>query len=313
MNTLVTTSIEAAAREIRSGNVVAFPTETVYGLGANAFDAHAVQKVFEAKNRPPDNPIIVHIWSKRQLNQIAKSLSPKTKKLIQKFFPGPLSVVVQKSKAIPSIVTASLPTVCVRMPSLSITRRFLKACGVPVAAPSANLSGRPSPTSWQHALHDLDGKIPLILKGPLARHGLESTVIDCSRDPPVLLRAGAIPLEEIEKVIGAVLVQTHSQHPSSPGMRYRHYAPQAKLVLVRNAKELPQKKGNWAYVGVSKIPRLLSAFSFLPSTLEQYARGLYHFLRRCDELGIETIYAELPPEKSVGRALVDRLRRASQK
>ena len=166
MKTKLTTSTSEAAKVIQEGNLVSFPTETVYGLGANAFDESAVKKIFTAKGRPADNPLIVHIWNKKQIREIASEVSPIAKKLIGKFFPGQLTVVVKKNARIPNIVTAGLSTICIRMPSLAITRAFLKQCGVPVAAPSANLSSKPSPTTWQHVLHDMNGRIPLILKGP---------------------------------------------------------------------------------------------------------------------------------------------------
>lgn len=311
MKTLATSSIDRAAREIKSGGIVAFPTETVYGLGANAFDENAVRKIFIAKKRPSDNPLIVHIWNKEQLFDVSSEISPKTLALVERFFPGPLSVLVKKSASIPDIVTAGLPTVSVRMPSSPIALRFLKACGVPVAAPSANLSGKPSSTSWKHVLQDLDGRIPVVLKGPNSKFGLESTVINCTRDPPVILRPGAIPLEEIEKVIGKVVVPVKLRRTLSPGMAHRHYSPKARIVLVDSVNEVPKKlKESAACIGFEECHN--ADFSAVPENYTEYARILYDFLRTCDERNVKVIYAEKPlDKKGISRALYDRLIRAA--
>lgn len=311
MKTLATSSIVRAAREIKAGEIVAFPTETVYGLGANAFDENAVRKIFVAKKRPADNPLIVHIWNKEQFLEVSSEVNPKTLVLIEKFFPGPLSVLVRKSPKIPNVVTAGLPTVSVRMPSSPIALKFLKACGVPVAAPSANLSGRPSATSWKHVLHDLDGRIPLALKGPNSKFGMESTVIDCTRDPPVLLRPGAIPLEEIEKVIGRVVVPVKLRKTLSPGMMHRHYSPKARVVLVDSVTEVPKKlKKSAACIGFVECSN--ADFSAVPENYAEYAKILYDFLRTCDMRGVKVIYAEKPSTKhGIARALHDRLIRAA--
>ena len=312
MKTKVTSSAAVAAREIRNGNIAAFPTETVYGLGANAFNESAVKKIFLAKNRPADNPLIVHIWSKSQFQEIAPNVNPKTLRLVEEFFPGPLSVVVKKSSRIPAIVTAGLDTVCVRMPSLAIARKFLRECGVPVAAPSANVSGIPSPTSWKHVLEDMNGKIPLILKGPDCEFGLESTVISCAGKKPVLLRPGAVSLEEIENVIGKVSVSANARKALSPGMLHRHYCPKAKVVLVSGAEEVPEKKGaRTAFIGFESCS--CADFSFKPRDNSEYAQMLYSFLRESDSRNVKTIYAQLPDRKGFGLALRDRLSRASNK
>lgn len=308
MRTKVTTSVEAAAMEIKKGNVVAFPTETVYGLGADAFNEKAVAKIFSAKHRPADNPLIVHVWNLSQFSQLTDELNPRTAKLARKFFPGPLSLVVKKRKAVPNVVTAGLKKVCVRMPSLQITRKFLKACGTPVAAPSANLSGRPSPTSWRHVLHDLNGKIPLILKGPPCHFGLESTVLDCTVNPPVLLRPGAVSVEQLERQIGKIRIPKKIRKALSPGLKYRHYAPKAKVVLVNSVAEVPPGK-NSAFIGFDNST---TSFVANPRTAAEYARFLYDFFRECDLRGIRTIYAQKPSKAGIGRALLDRLTRAAK-
>jgi len=305
LKTKLTTSLSEAAKAIQHGNVVAFPTETVYGLGANAFDEQAVEKIFAAKKRPADNPIIVHIWNKKQIEEIASEISPVAKKLIDKFFPGSLTVVVKKSAKIPMVVTAGLETVCIRMPSLGVTRKFLKQCGVPVAAPSANLSGKPSPTTWRHVIHDLNGKIPYVLKGPDCEHGLESTVVDCTKKIPVLLRPGAVSVEEIEKVVGKIKIPTDVKKILSPGMKYRHYAPTGKVHLVKNYDKIPT---NCAFVGFSNPTTKLT---IKVKNVKEYAKKLYWFFRECDSHGIENIYAEIPDKKGIGRALLNRLEKAA--
>ncbi|MFH1200144.1 MAG: L-threonylcarbamoyladenylate synthase [Candidatus Micrarchaeota archaeon] len=309
MKTIATSSVKLAASFIRKGDIAAFPTETVYGLGADAFNARAAQKIFKAKNRPPDNPLIVHIHSKSQLHDVACAIPPKAQTLVEAFFPGPLTLVLKKSKKIPPIVTAGLPTVCVRMPSLPLARRFLRACGMPVAAPSANLSGRPSPTTWQHVLNDLGGRIPVILKGQSTQHGLESTIVDCTANPPVLLRPGAIGREELEAVIGKIAVRKRGSKAVSPGLGYRHYSPNAKVIIVNNARGLPRTRGNWAFIGFSSVRG--AKLSRKVASPKEYARVLYSFFRQADQAGIKTIYAEMPQKKGIGLALADRISRAS--
>lgn len=309
IKTMVTRSPAIAARHIRAGSLAAFPTETVYGLGASAFDANAVRKIFKAKGRPADNPLIVHVHSKRQIAQVAKIITPAARKIIAKFFPGPVSVVLPKSSRIPKVATGGLDTVCVRMPSLPITIKFLRACRVPVAAPSANISGMPSPTSWKHVLHDLGGKIPVILKGPPARHGVESTVIDCTGAMPRLLRAGSLPIEEIEKTAGKIISPKRAGKPLSPGMKYRHYAPMAKVIVVASAQGIPKNARNFAYIGQGKA--IGAALSFRPKSDAQYAKRLFAFFRECDERGIASIYSQKTSLRGMGRAIMERLAKAS--
>lgn len=233
--------VEGAAKALREGQVVAFPTETVYGLGANAFEASCVEKIFEAKGRPSDNPLIVHIWDRSQVDEIAKEVTPLAKKLMDSFMPGPITVIVKKSDKIPSEVTAGLDTVGIRMPSDKVCNAFLKACGCPVAAPSANLSGSPSPTSATHVMNDMNGKIYAVIDGGESIVGLESTVVDATGDSPVILRPGAVTKEMIDR---AVLKETSyagkiedDNAPMSPGMKYRHYAPHAQVEIIPLTKE----------------------------------------------------------------------------
>ncbi|MBP9664516.1 MAG: threonylcarbamoyl-AMP synthase, partial [Pyrinomonadaceae bacterium] len=206
MKTVVTEDVEIAASFIRGGGTVAFPTETVYGLGANVFDEAAVAKIFEAKRRPADNPLIAHVASVGQIAELATEVTERAERFIQAFFPGPLTVVVRKKKNVPLIASAGLDTIGVRMPRGELAQTFLKACGVSVVAPSANLSGRPSPTTWEAVLEDLDGRIDCILQGEPTEIGLESTVVDCTGDVPVLLRTGAVSLDALRAVVSETRV-----------------------------------------------------------------------------------------------------------
>ncbi len=310
MRTRVTASVALAAQAIRDGEVVAFPTETVYGLGADAWNDAAVKKIFSAKNRPADNPLIVHLYSTEQVSRFARTPSPNARKLMKAFFPGPLSLVLKKRPGLPRSVTAGLDTVCVRVPKGALARQLLRVSGVPIAAPSANLSGKPSPTSWQHVYTDLRGKIPLILKGPSTRHGTESTVVDCTVNPPRLLRPGAVSVERIEKVIGKIQIGG-TKKASSPGMRHRHYAPDGKVFLISNTGQLPKKSGNWAFLGY--LPSTGASYSVRIKTSEQYAKALYGFLRSCDKRGIRQIYLQVPTNSGLGRTIMDRIVRAAAK
>ena len=227
-----------AAEHLRNGEVIGFPTETVYGLGCDARDGEAVRRVFAAKGRPADNPLICHIGDKEQIKDIVSEITPLAQKLIDGFMPGPITVVMKKSDSIADETTAGLDTVGVRMPSHPVANKFLKYCGVPVAAPSANLSGRPSPTSARSVLEDMDGYIYAVIDGGDSEFGLESTVVDCTGETPVILRPGAITKADIDKVIqgGGTLIAgqlTGDKAPRSPGMKYRHYAPFANVEIMK--------------------------------------------------------------------------------
>lgn len=226
-------SLKLARKLILRGDLVAFPTETVYGLGANAFDEQAVLKIFEAKGRPADNPLIVHIADKAMINLIAKEVSPTATKIIDAFMPGSITVVLNKQSNIPHCVTAGLSTVGVRLPKSKQARKFISACGVPIAAPSANTSGRPSPTTAEEVYSDLKGRIPLILKGEKCEVGIESTVLDCTGETPVILRPGFVTQSMIEKVLDkkVEILSDTTRKVNSPGVRYRHYAPSCPCIL----------------------------------------------------------------------------------
>ena len=314
VQTHITSSPEEAAAVIRAGGLVAFPTETVYGLGANALDASAVARIFEAKERPADNPLIVHISDVHQIELLATDVSGRARQLVEAFFPGPLTVIVPKSDRVPDVVTAGLSTVAVRMPDSKLTQAFLNACGVPVAAPSANRSGRPSPTTWQDVVDDLDRRIECVLQGTQAEHGVESTVVDCTVDPPVILRSGAVTLETLAGVVPEIRLEKHANDllVRSPGTRHRHYAPDAPVVLVDHPGEIPAGIAKASYIGLDEpLPESMLMHVLVCRTPEQYAFELYRFLRASDQMGVRSIYCQRVEETGLGRAVMDRLRRAS--
>lgn len=228
--------IKDAASALADGEVIGFPTETVYGLGADALNGDAVKKIFEAKGRPGDNPLIVHIWNKSQIEELVSEVTPLARKLIDAFMPGPVTIIMKKKDVVPSEVTAGLDTVGIRMPSHPVAAAFLEACGKPVAAPSANLSGSPSPTSASHVMSDMDGYIYAVVDGGSSDVGLESTVIDATGEKPVILRPGAITAKMIDDVVGSDVTSSETlkegETPKAPGMKYRHYAPTAQVKII---------------------------------------------------------------------------------
>ncbi|MBK8147215.1 MAG: threonylcarbamoyl-AMP synthase [Acidobacteria bacterium] len=309
MKTLLTSDALEAARIIRRGGLVAFPTETVYGLGADVFNANAVAKIFEAKMRPADNPLIAHVGSFEQIAQLVKTITPAARKLIDAFFPAPLTLVLPKSAKVPLIATAGLDTVGVRMPRHEKAREFLAACGVPVVAPSANLSGRPSPTTWQAVYEDLADRIDCILEGEATEIGLESTVVDCTGGTPLVLRAGAISLEQLRAVVPEtrIYVPAADESVRSPGLKHKHYAPKARIVI---GVDLGSAK-RAAFIGLNRPTGNFETVRICPS-VENYAREVFAFFRECDRAGIELICCEPVEEIGIGRALMDRLRRAAE-
>ena len=316
MKTIVTDSPEEAASFILSGETAAFPTETVYGLGADAFNASAVRKVFEAKGRPADNPLIAHIADIGEVDRVADFSSRTARRLAERFFPGALTLVLPKRADVPPVVTAGLDTIAVRVPEDEIAQAFLRACAGPVAAPSANRSGRPSPTTWQAVLEDLDGRISCVLRGEPSVVGLESTVIDCTTDIPRVLRSGGVTLEALREVVPDMQGPQDNPGgvPRSPGMRHRHYAPAARVVLVNKAPSIPpQEKAG--YIGMEDVENESSGRWRLVervATPEAYAHHLFDFMRRCDAAGVETIYCQTVESTGLGTAIMDRLHRAEK-
>lgn len=296
--------ISKAALIIKRGGLVAFPTETVYGLGANAFDAKAVAKIFAAKRRPADNPMIVHVSSIEEVVPLVKGVPKKAEVLMKRFWPGPLSIVFPKSKMVPDIVTAGLDTVVIRMPSNTIAKQLIKEASVPIAAPSANSSGKPSPTKASHVMEDMDGRIDAVIDGGSCQKGLESTVIDVRTPTPTILRLGSLSVEEIEKVVGRVKIASKTDKVRSPGMKYRHYAPKAKLILIegkatRVAARIRSLRNELSSKG-SKVKVLKLA--------ELSPHSLYDKLRHAEA---DVLIAPCVEEKGMGRAVMDRLRRAA--
>ena len=312
MKTLLTKSTDKAAEFIKKGGIVAFPTETVYGLGANIFDAKAIAKIFEAKQRPNDNPLIAHVGNLEQINLLVKEITPSAQKFIEAFFPAPLTLVLPKSARVPLIATANLETIGVRMPKNELAQEFLQKCETPVVAPSANLSGKPSPTTWQAVFEDLDSRIDCILQGETTEIGLESTVVDCTSETPLILRTGAITLEDLRKIIPETRLYKiqKNEQPKSPGLKHRHYSPRAKVVLVQSSKFKVQSSKS-AFIGLNE-PEIDFDLMKICGSVEDYAHSVFDFFRKCDSAKIETIYCETVEEKGIGLALMDRLKRAAE-
>lgn len=321
--------IAEAVAIIRSGGLVAFPTETVYGLGANALDKKAARKIFTAKSRPVDNPLIVHIAKLRQLNDLAADVPACAKKLIGAFWPGPLTLVFRKKSAVPDLVTAKGSTVAVRMPDHPIAHALIKAAGMPIAAPSANRSGRPSATSAQDVFADLGGKVELILDAGKTRLGLESTVVDVSGREPAILRPGAVTKEALESVLKIPVMYKSNLRGAtrSPGMKYRHYAPKAKIVVIScksPAKMVAQERLLIAHLRSQKkrvgilatLPKVIrrpkvDAICFVGSTPSRVARNLFRCFRQLDKEKIDIILAEGVAEQGLGMAIMNRLTKAA--
>lgn len=313
VRTELTRSPEAAARFIKLGGIVAFPTETVYGLGAAVFDERAIAKVFEAKRRPADNPLIAHIGDLDQIGCLVAELPDNAQKFIDFFFPGPLTLVLKKSQGVPLIATAGLDTIGVRMPGNKVANAFLKSCGVPVAAPSANISGRPSPTTWEAVFEDLNERIDCILQGEATTIGLESTVVDCTAGDPILLRSGAVSLESLREIVPATGLYYPRQNSiaRSPGLMHKHYAPNARVVIVSDLFEGPYAASS-AFIGI-EMPSDKPELRKICKSVEEYARSVFAFFRECDKHSIETIYCQSVKETGIGTALMDRLRRAESR
>lgn len=315
IETTLTKDPSEAARYVRAGKLAVFPTETVYGLGADAVNAEAVRSIFEAKGRPSDNPLIVHLARRDQVATVAAECPRAAERLFDRFAPGPITLILPKTESVPGVVTAGLDTVGVRLPAHPVAQAFLEACDTPVAAPSANRSGRPSPTTWQAARADLDGRVHCILQGGRTDAGLESTVVDCTTTPPVMLRPGAIPLESLREVVPTVVAARSGskEEARSPGTRHRHYAPEARVVLVDHPSEASPSCAEAAYVGLDAPEEGTFGLVHVADTAEAYGRELFHFLRESDARGCRTVYAQRVPEEGIGRALMDRLRRAAER
>ena len=323
---ILTTSkqdIALAGKLLREGGLVAFPTETVYGLGANALSADAVKSIYSAKGRPSDNPLIVHIAKKEDISPLVREIPPKAQALIDAFFPAPLTVILNKSELVNDTVSGALETVAVRMPKNEIARAVIEAAGVPIAAPSANTSGLPSPTKASHVIADMNGKIDAIVDGGDCEFGVESTVISLAGEKPIILRPGAVTKEMIESIIGKVELASavlsemkQGEKAASPGMKYKHYSPKARIILVDGDKKkyekfVNSKKDAYAlcFEGDNiTVPKV--TFGAEGDDLSQ-AKLLFDKLRLLDELGAKKVYARLPNKNGVGMAVYNRLIRAA--
>jgi len=330
-----TEKVQVAAEFIKKGGLVAFPTETVYGLGADALNPKAVLALFEAKKRPLDNPPIVHVENINDVYRLATQVPPKAEKLMKKFWPGPLTLVFKHSDIVPNVTVAGLDTVAIRMPQHNVALALIRESNRPIAAPSANLAGKPSPTSAKHVFDDLNGRIDAILDGGSTRIGVESTVLDMSVNPPMVLRPGGTPFEALKKALGDVklhpFVVAEEELPlgqaRSPGMKHKHYAPNAKVILVEGSvsavaakvKELMESyRLKACKVGVLATDETIAAYSAdvvksLGSrfNLAVIAQNLFRLLREFDAEGVDVIIAEGVPAEGLGLAVMNRLRKAS--
>lgn len=325
--------IEIGARKIREGKLVAFPTETVYGLGANGLDEEAVKNIFIAKGRPQDNPLILHVSSIEEIEPLVEYISPEAKEVMNRFWPGPLTILFRRSKLVPDIITAGLDTVAIRMPSHSIASELIRESGVPIAAPSANTSGKPSPTLASHVIEDLDGKIDMVIDGGSTGVGLESTVLDLSSSTPEILRPGGITIEELRKVIPnvvedlSIIKDDKNIIPKSPGQKYRHYAPKADMIvftgevqdMVNAINEYMEK-----HINSGKTIGIMAT----EETKDRYKKGvvisvgsrkdkrtiahnLFNTIRLFDEEMVDIILTEGIDLEGIGTAIMNRLKKAS--
>lgn len=322
-------SLKKAGELIRAGEVVAFPTETVYGLGADVFNENAVKKIFEAKNRPMDNPLIVHVASKEDILTVAREIPKNAQLLIDKFMPGPITIVLPKRHEIPLCVTGGIDTVGIRIPEHIGAREFIKACGCPIPAPSANSSGKPSPTSAKHVFDDLDGRIPLILDGGESNCGVESTVISLCGETPLLLRPGMVTYEMLCEVLGkvdihpSVLENNKVDKAASPGMKYKHYSPKARVVIVDGNINTVSDFYDFA-LSYGKNPVILwqeeeltllnsrnSIAFYSGNDTKIAAKNLFKLLRECDKKGFDTVFITSVSEKGAGLSVMNRMLRAA--
>ncbi len=334
--------MEEAGNIIKNGGLVAFPTETVYGLGANALDTDAARKIYEAKGRPSDNPLIAHIADKGQVYVLGKNISEKAKKLMDKFWPGPMTLVFEKQDVVPMGVTGGLPTVAVRMPDNDVALKLISAAGVPIAAPSANSSGRPSPTNASHVFEDMDGRIDMIIDGGQVNIGIESTIVDMTVEPPMILRPGYITKAMLEQEIGEVAVDkitvikdkselSEDYRPKAPGMKYRHYAPKAEFIMFEgDARDVVEHINKLVIINAEKGMKtgIISTDETMPMYKaadenvrvvsigsrrngKTVARNLYKVLRDFDNMEVDIIYGETFYDDALGSAIMNRLIKAA--
>jgi len=324
-----------AARVLKDNGTVVFPTETVYGLGANALDEKAIEKIYKAKGRPSDNPLIVHVASQEQVDDLVEEVPLRAKQIMEAFWPGPLTIILKKNPDISDVVTGGLDTIAIRMPSNKIALKIIEQSGLPIAAPSANISGRPSPTQEEHVIKDLDGRVDMIVCGGKTVFGLESTVLDLTTSPALILRPGSITLDDIKRVINDVtmdpgLNEKMKDHvkPRSPGMKYTHYSPDAEVILFEGKERAISEAikdqlihlPNHLKIGILATEEM--AIEYLKEADNIITLGkrsepgdigamLFKALRDFDELGVDIILAEGIEAVGVGEAVMNRLRKAA--
>lgn len=323
-------ALREASSLLHAGDLVAFPTETVYGLGGNAFDPEAAQKIYAAKGRPSDNPLIVHISHIDMMDDLVEELTPLCRRLAFEFWPGPLTMILPKSDKVPHATTGGLDTVAVRMPAHGVALDLIDETNLPIAAPSANLSGKPSPTRGEHVYHDLNGRIPMVLDGGEVEIGLESTIIDLSRPEPVILRPGRITYDDIKPFAPRLkgnygITAADLDKPKAPGMKYKHYAPDGDVCYLPEGEEgtkaFAAAKGKKALLVSAERWRELQGkadpdYLFVLGSkhrLEEVAHNLFHAFRECDKEHIDTIFIEAFPDLGFGEALMNRIEKAAYK
>ena len=318
--------IKKQAEILKKGNTVIFPTETVYGLGANALDEKAVSKIYEAKGRPSDNPLIVHIYDKHQVEELAKDISPKAHVVMDRFWPGPITIILNKKDIVPSRTSGGLDTVAIRMPSNPIAKELLKETNLPIAAPSANISGRPSPTKANHVYEEMNNRVDGIILGGDCTFGLESTVLDLTNDIPTILRPGSVTKEDLESVIGQVNIDPALENKEdnikakAPGMKYKHYSPNADVFIVSGGEKEVAEKIN-ALVSENDKNNIKSVILcieehknlykgdtiILGRDLQEVGSNLFDSLIMADKKGYDVVYTEAFENKGIGRAIMNRL------
>jgi L-threonylcarbamoyladenylate synthase len=326
--------IDFAAKVIKGGGLVAFPTETVYGIGANSFNEEAVKKIFIAKGRPQDNPLIVHIAELEQIYDLVEEVPQKAKTLMKRFWPGPLTLIFKKSEKVPYVNTAGMDTIAIRMPSNPIAHLLIKRAEVPISAPSANVSGKPSPTDASHVIEDLYGKVDVIIDGGKCDVGVESTVLDLTEKVPVILRPGAVTLEMLKEVIGNVEMDPsllkkpkEDLKPKSPGMKYKHYSPNAEVYIVKGDLEKVVKKIQELTEEQLKYGKKVGIMATVQTSTqyekgeiivvgdrnrpETIAKNLFAVLRQFDKKGVDVIFAENFEYDNIGLAIMNRLEKAA--
>ncbi|MDB8806038.1 MULTISPECIES: L-threonylcarbamoyladenylate synthase [Romboutsia] len=326
VNNINVEELKKQAELLKEGKTVIFPTETVYGLGANALDENAVKKIYEAKGRPSDNPLIVHIYDREEVRDLAKDISNKAEIVMDKFWPGPITIILKKKDIVPNTTSGGLDTVAIRMPSHKIARELIKQSGLPIAAPSANMSGRPSPTKGNHVKEEMDGRVSGIVLGGNCDFGLESTVLDLTGEVPMILRPGSITKEDLEEVLGEVLVdpsllkKEDNKKAKAPGMKYTHYSPDADVYIVSgNDKDVINKinqiirenSENGIKSGVMCVEKNKEVYEgeviSLGNTLEEVGSNLFDVLREMDKRNVDIVYSEAFEMTGVGQAIMNRL------